>query len=354
MKGKTMRSTKTLAILVLIICTANISNAAPMGTAFTYQGRLIDANDPADGLYDFEFKLFDDPCTGTQHGRTINFNDLDVIDGYFTLELDFGDNLFDGNDLWLETEVRPGDTNDANDFVTLNPRQELTPIPYAIYTRKADYAETAGSDSDWIVSGSNMYSIPSGRVGIGTSNPNEKLTVRGAVSLMNIIGEMPSSTFGYGKLYVRHSNGKLYFKDWSGIEYDLTKHFSDFYAGNDLVIANDTERSTSYSSPYILLKEIRIHRGGALRIKYDIRSSTAGVTVYAIIRRNYGSASGFILTSSTSSTTYSTVTQDTYGWEPGDLVQVWGYTSNSEVPINVRNFRLYAGNVGEASVNIDY
>lgn len=340
--------------LGLMVWSVAVSKAEPMGTAWIYQGRLIDANKPADGEYDFQFRLYDDPNAGTQQGSTIDINDLDVIDGYFTVELDFGGNVFDGNGLWLETAVRPGDTNDANDFVTLNPRQELTPIPYAIYTRKADYAETAGSDSDWTIEGDNMYSIPSGMVGIGTSNPNEKLTVRGAVSLMNISDAMPSPTFGYGKLYVRHSNGKLYFKDWSGKEYDLTKHFFDFIVGDDLVIANDTERSTGYSSPYILLKETRIHRGGALRIKYDIRSSTAGVTVYAIIRRNSGPASGFVLTSSTSSTTYSTVTHDTYGWEPGDLVQVWGYTSNYGLPIYVRNFRLYAGNVGEASANTDY
>ncbi|MHC4085313.1 MAG: hypothetical protein ACYSWZ_14200 [Planctomycetota bacterium] len=57
-----MRSTKTLAILVLIVCTTNLSNAAPMGTAFTYQGRLMDDKSAADGEYEFKFKLFDDPC----------------------------------------------------------------------------------------------------------------------------------------------------------------------------------------------------------------------------------------------------------------------------------------------------
>jgi hypothetical protein len=30
-----------------------------MGTAFTYQGKLQDGGAPADGLYDFDFKLFD-------------------------------------------------------------------------------------------------------------------------------------------------------------------------------------------------------------------------------------------------------------------------------------------------------
>jgi hypothetical protein len=31
----------------------------PLGSAFTYQGRLMDAGNPANGLYDLQFELFD-------------------------------------------------------------------------------------------------------------------------------------------------------------------------------------------------------------------------------------------------------------------------------------------------------
>ncbi len=76
-------------ILGLMVCQINVSVAAPMGTAFTYQGRLMDANGPADGQYDFEFRLFADPLLNSfQIGGTIDINDLDVIDGYFTVLLD--------------------------------------------------------------------------------------------------------------------------------------------------------------------------------------------------------------------------------------------------------------------------
>ena len=60
------------------------------GTAFTYQGRLYDANSPAEGLYDFEFEVYDDDDAGNQQGATINQDEVDVIDGYFTVQLDFG------------------------------------------------------------------------------------------------------------------------------------------------------------------------------------------------------------------------------------------------------------------------
>ena len=136
-----MKTTKILAILVLalalIVCVAEVSKAAPLGTAFTYQGHLYDANYVADGLYDFAFKLFDDsndPCSGNQLGSDVNKPDVDVIDGYFTVELDFG-GVFDGNAVWLEIGVRPGEMNDPNAYPPLSPRQEVTPTPYALHTR---------------------------------------------------------------------------------------------------------------------------------------------------------------------------------------------------------------------------
>lgn len=99
-------------------------------------------------------------------------NDLDVIDGYFTVLLDFGSGVFDGNAVWLEIDVRPGDSNDPNAYTTLSPLQEVTPTPYAMY------AETSGGDNDWMVSGNDMYSAVTGNVGIGTTTPEKKLTIQ--------------------------------------------------------------------------------------------------------------------------------------------------------------------------------
>ncbi|MBW8039572.1 MAG: tail fiber domain-containing protein [Planctomycetes bacterium] len=171
-----MKSAKWLTILVLalglMVCLAEVSEGAPMGTAFTYQGRLIDANGPADGLYDFEFRLFDDAnvVDGNQVGEDVNKPDVDLIDGYFTVELDFGSSVFNGNAVWLETRVvrSPMGSNPA----TLSPLVELTPTPYAIY------AKTAGGDGDWRISVNDMYAIPLGNVGIGTTSPDAKLSIQ--------------------------------------------------------------------------------------------------------------------------------------------------------------------------------
>ena len=169
-----METRKILAILVLalamVVWVAEVSEAGPMGTAFTYQGRLIDANGAADGEYDFRFKVYDDAniITGNQMGSTINVNEVDVVDGYFTVELDFGGdpNAFNGHRRWLEIGVRPGQLSDPNVYTTLSPRQEVTPVPYALQTR-------------------GIFVDGMGNVGIGTRSPGAKLEVKGGILIGN-------------------------------------------------------------------------------------------------------------------------------------------------------------------------
>ena len=96
------------------------------GTALTYQGRLLDAGEPANGLFNVEFSLWDDPTAGNQIGATVMLNSLPISDGLFTAELDFGANAFNNTDRWLEIVV---------DGVPLAPRQPITRSPYSIQTR---------------------------------------------------------------------------------------------------------------------------------------------------------------------------------------------------------------------------
>lgn len=137
----------------------------------TYQGRLLDDSSVADGLYDLRFSAYNEE--GDVNALTVaGAQDVDVIDGYFTVQLGLDGVEFNGDGIhWLEIAVRDANSTDPGDYVTLSPRQQLTPTPYAVY------AENAGVDSDWMVAGDNMYSIPSGRVGIGTMSPSSKLHI---------------------------------------------------------------------------------------------------------------------------------------------------------------------------------
>ena len=175
-----MKTAKMLTILVvalvLVVCSARVSEAVePMSTAFTYQGHLYDANYVADGLYDFQFKLWRDPCETMilyKVGNDVNIPDVDVIDGYFTVELDFNHPwAFDGYERWLEIGVRPGEMNDPNVYTSLSPRQEVTPVPYAFYSSDANDADFLdGLDSSAFASSSHSHDgsdIDSGTVDEG-------------------------------------------------------------------------------------------------------------------------------------------------------------------------------------------
>jgi len=122
-----------IAILLLAVSSAPIA-AAPSGAAFTYQGSLADGGQPANGLYDLQFSLWDAAAGGDNVAGPLSTNALAVIKGLFTVSLDFGAAAFDGQALWLEIGVR---TNGGSAFTTLTPRQPLTGSPFALYALNA-------------------------------------------------------------------------------------------------------------------------------------------------------------------------------------------------------------------------
>src|SRR4029450_69309 len=125
------RSTRSLLLLVLGLMVVPARAEVPVGTAFTYQGRLAGAGNPASGPFDFEFRLFDAPASGAQVGATIVHDDVAVSSGRFTVSLDFGGAAFAGSKRWLEVRVRPGA---GGTFVALSPLQEVTPSPQAAFS----------------------------------------------------------------------------------------------------------------------------------------------------------------------------------------------------------------------------
>lgn len=107
--------------------------AGPVTTVFTYQGELQVGGVDANGLTDFRFTLFDAAVGGSQIGATITHLNVNVVDGVFTVELDFGDAAFLGEERWLSIEVRK--PAGGGGYTTLSPRQPVLATPYAMALR---------------------------------------------------------------------------------------------------------------------------------------------------------------------------------------------------------------------------
>jgi len=65
---------------------------------------------------------------------------VDVSDGLFTVELDFGGNVFSGEGRWLQVAV----SCDNNPQTILTPRHALLPVPHAQYATDAGSAPWSG------------------------------------------------------------------------------------------------------------------------------------------------------------------------------------------------------------------
>ncbi len=125
-----------LAVTLLTAFAATASAAAESGTAFRYQGRLSDASGPANGSFDLRFALFSSANDTAPVASARTNPSVQIAAGLLTTVIDFGAPVFTGESRWLEVGVRPAGS--IGDFVTLSPRQPLTPVPYSLHTLKAE------------------------------------------------------------------------------------------------------------------------------------------------------------------------------------------------------------------------
>ena len=175
--------------------------AVPVGSAFTYQGRLVDAGTPANGPYDLRFTLFDAATSGAPIGSPVTVNDVAVAQGLFTVSLDFGAAAFAADARWLEVAARPGASTGA--FTTVGGRQALTPSPFAIRSETAPWTGVTGKppgfadnvDNDsggtvtGVATGAGLTGGPitsSGTVAVATGGIVSGMIANGAIGLAQI------------------------------------------------------------------------------------------------------------------------------------------------------------------------
>jgi hypothetical protein len=129
-----LRWLRLAVVLALTMFHVPISRA--QGTAFTYQGQLMNNGQLANGNYDFTFPLFATNQGGSAVAPVVTNLNTSVSGGLFLATLDFGD-VFNGSNYWLEIAVRPAGNGS---FTTLAPRQIINPVPYALFSANASNA----------------------------------------------------------------------------------------------------------------------------------------------------------------------------------------------------------------------
>jgi len=198
MFNRSLASRRVFALLVSSIVAVTISASAAFGqtTAFTYQGRLTDGSNPANGAFDMEFKLFDLATVGNQQGPTVTSLNVVVSAGTFSVQLDFGvcTLCFPGAKRYLEISLKPaGDPA----YTTLSPRQQILSAPYSLKSANATAADSLSSFCINCVTSSQIASvngnavtgpIPASSVPAGSENYIQNTTTQQASSNFNISG----------------------------------------------------------------------------------------------------------------------------------------------------------------------
>lgn len=257
--------TKLNSLLISLALAASLHQAAAQGTAFTftYQGRLNDGTNPANGKYDFQFQVFDAATAGASYGSP-NPNTVagvGVSNGLFTVTLDFGSSVFTGPARWLQTSVR---TNGSASYTLLNARQALTATPYAIYAGNAAtlggqastayVAKTGDTMTGTLNLPANGLNVGGGQIvaaggylGIGTTSPAFPLQVQNSVNLP-LLELSQTSPANWAVLSLANSSGSQWYMDETLGSTPGLK----FYAGNNFAFGSDWSGTLTVSSNAIV------------------------------------------------------------------------------------------------------
>jgi len=88
----------------------------------------MDGLNPAEGVYDMTFSLYDADVDGTSVGTYTNMA-VAVINGLYEFQLPFTPSELNFTNCWIEIAAKPA--GDLNDRTLLNPRSLLVNVPYA-------------------------------------------------------------------------------------------------------------------------------------------------------------------------------------------------------------------------------
>lgn len=198
--GRGLTNLLLLALLAALLngqaaASGAVGTQALVGTGFTYQGQLKNPNGPVTGNCDFQFSLWDADSAGTQLGATQTLASVSVSAGLFTVQLngagEFGPNAFTGLGRWVEVAVKC-----ASDptYITLSPRQALTPTPYALALPGLRTEQNATSPN--IIGGAISNTVTPGVVGAALSGGGNSSAFQSVTDDYGTLGGGRGNTVG--------------------------------------------------------------------------------------------------------------------------------------------------------------
>jgi hypothetical protein len=220
---------KLYTLLAAFIITLSVSAQAP--DKMSYQAVVRDASQAlvASQSVGMQLSILQGSINGTAvyvetQAPTTNINGLVTLEigGGTAVSGDFSTIDWANGPYFIKTETDP--TGGAN--YTISGTSELMSVPYALHANTAnsvsndqvddadadptneiqtlsllgtdltisggntlDLSPISSVDNDWTISGNDMFSVPSGNVGIGTATPAHKLTVYGTGTILKVNGD---------------------------------------------------------------------------------------------------------------------------------------------------------------------
>jgi hypothetical protein len=171
----------------------------------TYQGELSTAGVPVTGVYDLEFRVFDVLSGGSQLGSTLCVDNVSIVSGRFTVQLD-STSIASLSTRFLQVGVRADSGTACGSgpaFTTLLPRQEVTSAPRAFFALEAGSALAAnnatrlgGQFASFYTNAANLSSgtIPAARYGTTVVQTSTNNTLTG----VNVLDNPNNVFFGVG------------------------------------------------------------------------------------------------------------------------------------------------------------
>jgi hypothetical protein len=149
MKASILKPLIALALLALLsTINSQVATVFAQGTtAFTYQGQLRDNGTNANGNYTMVFNLYDAATSGDLIGGPITTSPT-LVNGLFSVNLDFGASAFNGSARWLDITITNGGVTQE-----LSPRVQVLPSPYALYAAVAATVTNGAITSAQIANG---------------------------------------------------------------------------------------------------------------------------------------------------------------------------------------------------------